>query len=865
MKLLVLDGNSIFNRAFYGIKLLTTKSGFYTNAIYGFLTMLNRLNDEIKPDAVAIAFDMKSPTFRHKTYKDYKANRKGMPKELAEQFPILKELLSHMGYKIVEKEGYEADDILGTLAFECENRGEKCIIATGDRDSLQLISKNVSVRITSTKFGKPEVILYDEEKITETYGVTPNQLIDIKAIQGDTSDNIPGVAGIGEKGARELIEKFGSIEYIYENIDSIDIKDGIRKKLIDSKDNAFLSKYLGTIVKNVPIDLTLENYIPQKMNELGVSRLLTKLEMFSMLNKLGLSQSFEESATDDIDEVAEVIVNERIEDLEKILGNQKNIDFLVNYKDKQIVEMGLYLNNRIYVLSDVSKYKDLIKLIMENEQVTKRTYDVKSFYEAMYLQDIDVKNIKMDVVLAAYLLNSSGKSYDIETLVQNYNVKKINLKIDNNEYISFAQDVANFEILCNKISEEIENNTQKNLLENIEIPLAKVLAKMEQEGFLVDDKGIKEYGDELANELQMIQTQIYELVGHEFNINSPKQLGTILFEELQLPKGKKTKNGYSTNAEVLESLRGYNSVVDLILQYRALSKLKSTYCDGMIKVIDLDGRIHTKFNQIETRTGRISSLEPNLQNIPVRTERGRVLRRFFCARKGWMLIDADYSQIELRILAHLANDENMIDAFKNNLDIHTITASQVFKMPHEMVTPIMRSRAKAVNFGIVYGISAFSLAKDIGVSRKDAQIYIENYLTHYSGVKKYMLEIIEKAKENKFVETIHGRRRYLPELASSNFNLRSFGERVARNMPIQGSAADIIKIAMINVDNRLKEKNLNAKLILQVHDELIVEAPCEEANLVKDILKTEMENAAKLSVPLVVDANIGETWYDAKL
>ena len=862
MKLLVLDGNSIFNRAFYGIKLLTTKSGVYTNAIYGFLTMLNKLTDEIAPDAVAIAFDMKAPTFRHKAYDGYKATRKGMPEELAAQFPVLKELLSAMGYKLVEKEGYEADDILGTLADTCEKSGETCIIATGDRDSLQLVSKNVSVRIAATKFGRPEVTLYDEDKIREVYGVEPRQLIDIKAIQGDASDNIPGVAGIGEKGAGELIRNFGSLEHIYDNIDSLDIKEGTRKKLLASKDNAFLSKFLGTIVKDVPIDVDLQSYTPQEMDKAKVAKMLTELEMFSLLNKFGLEQTNEEITSED--KTVKVVVNEATNMLEKLIRAQKSIGFLYENKELKLKRIGLYLNDTVYILDNLDSYKDLLKSIMEDEQIEKKTYDIKTFYEIMHNLNIDVKGVKLDVLLAAYLLNPSSKNYNLETLIQEYAVNKVKINNDLLEDDAFVQNAAAFSDLCCTIEGEIKKNSQKYLLESVEIPLAKVLAEMEQVGFLVDAEGIKNYGDALAEEMQTIQGEVFELVGHEFNINSPKQLGEILFEELKLPKGKKTKSGYSTSAEVLEGLRGVHPAVDAVLQYRALAKLKSTYCDGLLKVVDCDGRIHSRFNQVEARTGRISSLEPNLQNIPVRTERGKELRKFFRAREGWMLVDADYSQIELRILAHLADDKNMIEAFKNGLDIHTQTAAQVFNIPENMVTPLMRSRAKAVNFGIVYGIGAFSLAKDIGVTRKEAQAYIDSYLAHYAGVERYMRETIEAAKENKFVDTIFGRRRYLPELASSNFNLRAFGERVARNMPIQGSAADIIKIAMINVSRRLREENLNARLILQVHDELIVEAPEAETIAVANILKVEMENAAKLNVPLVADANIGKTWFDAK-
>ena len=870
MKLLVLDGNSIFNRAFYGIKLLTTKDGFYTNAIYGFLTMLNRLKEETEPDAIAIAFDMKAPTFRHNSYKEYKANRKGMPEELAVQFPVLKELLSYMGYSLIEKEGFEADDLLGTLAKACEDSGNECIIATGDRDSLQLVSDKVSVRIAATKFGRPEVTLYDKDKINEVYGVKPEQLIDIKAIQGDTSDNIPGVAGIGEKGAGELIRKFGSLDYIYDNLDTLDIKDGIRKKLIASKDNAFLSKYLGTIVKDVPIDIKIEDYVPKQINEPEVFKLMSKLEMFSLINKMGISGDMPEdnNESDETEEklLINVVINEDIEQLNKLIENQKEISFLPEYKDGQVNKISFFIDNIVYIIDNINlHYINFIKSIMENENIAKKTHDVKLFFEAMQKLKIDVKNVKMDTILAAYLLSPSSKNYDLETLAQEYNIKKLQTECDEPENKDIAEKTILLKGLCEEIDKKIDENNQKALLNDIEIPLAEVLALMENVGFLVNAQGIKQYGEALQNDIQKLQDDIYKYVGKEFNINSPKQLGVILFEDMGLPKGKKTKSGYSTSAEVLESIRGFHPVVDAILQYRALSKLKSTYCDGMLKVIAGDGRIHSKFNQTETRTGRISSLEPNLQNIPVKTEKGKELRRFFCAKEGCILIDADYSQIELRILAHIANDKNMIDAFKNDLDIHAITASQIFGIPENMVTPILRSRAKAVNFGIVYGISAFSLAKDIGVTRKDAEGYIKNYLAHYSGVDKYMHETIEKAKENKYVETIFGRKRYLPELASSNFTLRSFGERVARNMPIQGAAADIIKIAMINVSNRLKNENLKAELILQVHDELIVEAPNNEADKVSKILKEEMEHAASLKVPLVVDAGIGKTWYDAKL
>ncbi len=867
VRLLVLDGNSIFNRAFYGIKLLTTKKGFYTNAIYGFLTMLNKLKEETNPGAIAIAFDMKAPTFRHNSYKEYKANRKGMPPELAVQFPVLKELLADMGYKLVEKEGYEADDILGTLASTCEKAGQECVIATGDRDSLQLVGPHVTVRIAATKFGRPEVTLYDEPKIKEVYGVSPAQLIDIKAIQGDASDNIPGVLGIGEKGAGELVRKFGSLENLYANIDSSEIKESTRKKLIESKESAFLSKFLGTIVKDVPIDLALESYVPQKMDKYKVAKMLTDLEMFSLIKKMGLEVAVSEADEELKNSTKlrfEVILDESIANLEKVVKQQETFDFLLKYQNEKPGGMGINADGKVYILRDLSEYKSWIAAVMQDERLPKRTYDVKAVYESLHRLGVDAKNVKLDVLLGAYLLNPSGKNYGLETLAAEYKVSRAEVQASDEDYAQFAQNVAEFSGLCDEISQEIEENAQKKLLEEIELPLAGVLADMETTGFLIDTEGIRAYGEALTLELQEIQTEIYQQVGKEFNINSPKQLGVVLFEEMNLPKGKKTKSGYSTSADVLESIRGFHPVIELILQYREIAKLKNTYCDGLLKVVGPEGRVHSRFNQVETRTGRISSLEPNLQNIPVRTERGKELRRFFCAKAGCVLVDADYSQIELRILAHLADDQAMIDAFKHDLDIHTITASQVFGIPEGMVTPLMRSRAKAVNFGIVYGISAFSLAKDIGVLRKDAQTYIDNYLSHYAGVREYMRETIEAAKRDKFVETIFGRKRYLPEIASTNFNLRSFGERVARNMPIQGSAADIIKIAMINVSRKLKERKLTAKLILQVHDELIVEAPEGEALEVAALLKAEMEGAATLKVPLVAEANIGKTWYDAK-
>lgn len=863
MKMLVIDGNSILNRAFYGIRLLTTKDGQYTNAIFGFMTTFEKVLSETNPDAVAVAFDMKAPTFRHKAYDGYKAKRKGMPNELASQMRPLKELLTLLGYKIVECEGYEADDILGTLADTCTKNGDECVVATGDRDSLQLVSPTVSVRIAATKMGKPEVTLYDEAAIMEKYGVTPKQLIEVKAIQGDTSDNIPGVAGIGEKGAGDLIKRFGNIDNIYKNIDTIDVKDNIRKKLIAGKESAYLSHMLGTICVEAPIDTDINSYIPAKRDSAGAARLMASLELFKLIDKLGLSGEEIPSIENKAEKIKKLNVIADF-DYSKAVENFKNktVSIACRLEDSQISEMAVLCENDIYLFSFESfEFLATIKNIFEYEDIKKQLHDIKPIVAILLKNNVEPVGIVCDTILASYLLNPNSPDYSIERLMQEYNPPKFELAENAPE---LAKESAEISALSEALIKLIEEKEQTKLLNEIEIPLAIVLADMENCGFMADRNGIMEYNKEISARLDEITKEIYDTVGYEFNINSPKQLGSALFEKLALPHGKKTKSGYSTSAEVLESLKYEHPAVALILQYRTYSKLKSTYCDGLLKVIGEDGRIHSSFNQTETRTGRISSTEPNLQNIPVRTELGRELRRFFIAKDGCVLVDADYSQIELRVLAHIANDKAMIEAFKNNEDIHSITASQVFNLPPEMVTKTMRSRAKAVNFGIVYGIGAFSLSKDIGVTRKEADNYIKNYLAHYSGVDKYMKRTVENAKRDGYVTTMFGRRRYLPELTSSNFNLRAFGERVARNMPIQGTSADIIKIAMIRVRNRLKAENMQAKLILQVHDELIVEAPENEADRTIRILEEEMENAVKLNVPLIAEAGKGKTWYEAK-
>lgn len=810
MKLLVIDGNSIVNRAFYGIKLLTTKDGRFTNGIYGFLSILEKVKAETSPDAVAIAFDLRAPTFRHKMYEGYKANRHGMPPELAEQMPTLKELLGLLGYKCVELEGYEADDILGTLSAAC-GADDECFIATGDRDSFQLVRDNVTVLLPSTKMGKTTVTRCTPEYIKDTYGVTPRQMIDIKALQGDASDCIPGVAGVGEKTAQDLIARFESIDNIYENLETLDIKPGVKQKLAADKDNAYLSRTLGTICLETPIDTNLSSYLIGSGDADAATRLLASLEMFKMIDALGL----------------------RAENVEKTEAKPTDV------KDYYFTDKGdLYISSCSNVV--YGEVADALK----DSKIKKYVADSKSIYAYGFENGFSVSGIVFDASLAAYILNPSANDYSVERLLEEY-------------------ACGSYDVLIEKLMAQIDNNNQADLLA-LEISLAEVLASMEHIGFYVDKTGLIEYGEVIGARVDEMTRKIYDECGFEFNLNSPKQLGEALFEKMGIPAKKKTKSGYSTSADVLEELAVDYPVVADILEYRMVQKLKSTYCDGLVACIAEDGRIHSTLNQKETRTGRISSTEPNLQNIPVRKPLGSELRKFFVAKDGYTLIDADYSQIELRVLAHMADDANMIKAFESGEDIHRVTASQVFKVPLSDVTPVMRSRSKAVNFGIVYGIGAFSLAKDIGVTRAEAQEYIAGYLENFSGVDNYMQNVIEEAKANGYVKTLYERRRYLPELTSSNHMLRAFGERVARNAPIQGTAADIIKIAMVKVYNRLAAEELDAKLIMQIHDELIVEARDDIADKVCDIVKEEMENACALKVKLLSDAHVGKSWYEAK-
>ncbi|MBQ2774568.1 MAG: DNA polymerase I [Clostridia bacterium] len=853
MNFLVIDGNSILNRAFYGIKILTTKDGRFTNAIYGFMNIFLRLKEECSPDAIAVAFDVKAPTFRHEMYGGYKATRKGMPEELAQQLPVVKELLIAMGVTVVEKPGYEADDILGTLA---KHSGEDvCTIATGDRDSLQLVSDSVNVLLASTKMGRPVTERYTPAAVFEKYGVEPVKLIDIKALMGDNSDNIPGVAGIGEKTAGTLVSSFGTIEDIYEKIDEIDVRPAVREKLKADKDMAFLSKKLGTINCDIPIEKNTSNYVLKKPDNFKVTKMLADLEMFKLIDRLGL-------------EIADVSRSEQ-EEIKAVPVCEENDISLLMTRIKADGESYFiwdeencwfdFSDKVVFVRCEKEDFYPFFIKMLEDKKIKKYTADIKKLYSFAAACGSKAESLCGDIQLSGYVLNPSSTSYDVLRLAGEYSAV-----IPVEEEADGARSAACLRKLFAAMNEKIAQNGQEHLLNDIELPLARVLASMERIGFAVDSDGIARFGEQLGEKIEEIESEIYQLASYEFNLNSPKQLGEALFEKLGLPAKKKTKSGYSTDAKVLESLADKHPVVRDILEYRTLSKLKSTYCDGLLKVIGEDGRIHSTLNQTETRTGRISSTEPNLQNIPVRSPLGREMRRFFVAAPGCVLVDADYSQIELRVLAHISGDKHMTEAFNNNTDIHTVTASEVFDMPPQLVTPLMRSRAKAVNFGIVYGIGAFSLAKDIGVTRAQADEYIKGYLGHYSGVNEYMERVVKNAKDTGYAETIFARRRYLPELTASNAMTRAFGERVARNMPIQGTAADIIKVAMIKVYNTLKERNLAARLIMQVHDELIVEAPENEVAEVAEILKNEMENAVNLSVALTADVHSGKTWYEAK-
>ncbi len=833
MKLLAIDGNSIVNRAFYGIKLLTTRDGRYTNALVGFFNILTKLTGAEAPDEVAVAFDLKAPTFRHKMYAGYKAQRKGMPDELAAQMPVLKEMLTALGYKIVTCEGYEADDILGTLAAACRARGDECVIATGDRDSFQLVGGPVRVQYEGTKAQR-----IDEDAVRERYGVAPAQMIDVKSLMGDSSDNIPGVTGIGEKTALALIQTFGSLEGVYGHLDDARIKKGVRAKLEAGREQAEMSRTLARIVCTAPIDTAPGAYRRGAPDAEKARALFTQCEMFSTLAKLDL----EEPETPDTRPDTPVRPAPAAP-----LGGRV---YLCPAPGGWHAAQG----GGVWFFEDGSP---ALAELCADAGAEKFCFDAKPLFRAALAAGKTAQNIAFDAKLAAYLLNPAASDYTPARLAGEYGVKG-DFRCDE------APDAPLMAPLCQALAGACEAQGMAGLLRDIELPLCAVLADMEHRGILVDKAGIEAFGHELAAALEEELAAIYGIVGYEFNVNSPKQLGKALFEDLGLPTRKKTKSGYSTNAETLESLRRYSPVIDHILQYRVYQKLNSTYVEGLLKVVGPDGRIHSTFNQTETRTGRISSNEPNLQNIPVRTPLGSRFRRYFIASEGCTLVDADYSQIELRVLAHVSGDEAMRAAFCSGEDIHRATAAKMYGVPPQQVTPAMRTSAKAINFGIMYGKGAYSLSRDLGITVKEAEDFIEAYLGTYPGVRRYMEQTIAHGRENGYVSTLFGRRRPLPELTAPNFNVRAQGERMAMNTPIQGTAADVIKLAMIRVYRRLAAEGLRAKLILQVHDELIVEAPLGEADAVRAIVKEEMERAADFAVPLTADVHEGRTWYDAK-
>ena len=864
-KLLILDSNSILNRAFYGVRYLSAKDGTPTNAIYGFLNILLKLIKEQEPDYICAAFDVKAPTFRHKQYEGYKAQRKPMPEGLAAQMPLAKDVLRAMGVTILEKEGYEADDIIGTVARLCEESEISCFIATGDKDDLQLASDKTKVILTVTKSGYNETIIYDDKGVKEKYHVTPTEFIDVKALMGDPSDNIPGVKGVGEKTAMSLIEKHHSIEYIYENIDDIGLKGAMLQKMKDGREMAFMSKELATINRNTPIEFNAEKCVFDGFENNGeLYEILKRLELNSIIKKLDLS------GVDNVKENEDIFKDFSYQVGDKNMISGDKVTVVLDFDGDNISSAAVGAGNNAVVLNE----QDDIKELLEDDSIAKVMFDVKEAIVKLNCR-IDIKNIADDTAIAAYLVDPAKNEYTIEKLASEYfgtviekpEVKQLSLlddvETDRSEYL--AKCAVALGVLNERIGDKIKENGQEKLYQEVELPLVTVLAHLEINGFLVDDHQLKEFADKLGEKIDALTNEIYMLAGEEFNINSPKQLGVILFEKLELKPVKKTKTGYATNADVLEKLRDKHPIVNFITEYRQLAKLKSTYCDGLRAVVNPNThRIHSVFTQTVTVTGRLSSTEPNLQNIPTRTELGREIRKMFVAKEGYVLVDADYSQIELRVLAHIANDETMINAFRNNEDIHAVTASQVLGIPLEDVTKEQRSSAKAVNFGIVYGIGEFSLAQDLHISVKEAKAYIESYLEKYHGVRNYMESIKEQAKKDGYVKTMLNRIRYIPELKSPNYNIRQFGERVALNTPIQGTAADIIKLAMVRVDNRLINEGLKSKLILQVHDELIVEAHKDEVDKVKQILSEEMQGAMELNVPLKVDMSTGHSWYDAK-
>ena len=890
-KLVLIDGNSIMNRAFYGImgsKMLTTKDGKYTNAIYGFLAILFNIMDDIKPQYLAVAFDLKGKLKRKELYDGYKANRHGMPDELAEQMPVIKEVLKAMNIDIIEKEGYEGDDILGTLAKYGEKQGLEVTILSGDRDTFQLASDNITIRIPRTKGGKTETENYNRAKVIEEYGLEPRQLIEVKALQGDTSDNIPGVPGIGPKTAISLIKKYNSVKELYEKIEKgeDDLKGKQRENIVSNKEMAELSRTLGEIDINVPIEDTLENLKIEEWNNQKVLELFEKLRFQRYIDRFNL-RNIENVQVEKKEEYQlEIIEKDEIPELNGKLYYYLDLQDNAEENDiikKTIIGIAIYSENKIYYIPRKNGFEEKLKKVFENNDIEKYGYNLSEDYILLKQIGITMNNIVYDAKVAAYILDPTSK-YDIDIIVRDY------LEIDNNEYFEknglnkeeqtslfdtnpseektrvkaclYAKEINDlFEVTIKKL-EEVD---ELELFKNIDMPTVEVLAEMQWNGMYLDLKELEEYGDKLKERLEILTQEIYELTGEEFNINSTKQLGEILFEKLKLPVVKKTKNGYSTDVDVLEKLVTEHPVIEKILEYRQLMKLNSTYVEGIKPYVNpKTHRIHSFFHQTITATGRISSTEPNLQNIPTRFELGKQLRKAFKPAENCIYIDADYSQIELRVLAHISNDEHMVQAFINGEDIHKQAASKVFNIPIDEVTKEQRSNAKAVNFGIVYGISDFGLGEQLHISRKKAKQYIEQYLEKYSGIKKFMDNIVESAKENGYVETEFKRRRYIPELKSNNYMMRQFGQRVAMNTPIQGTAADIMKIAMINVLKELKQRKMKSKIVLQVHDEMMIEAPLEEVDEVKEILKSKMENAVLLKVPLIAEVSEATNWYDCK-
>lgn len=879
-KLLLIDGNSIINRAFYGImgsKMLMTEDGTYTNAVYGFLSILFKELDDIKPEYLVVAFDLKAPTHRHKMYDKYKANRHGMPEELAMQMPILKETLKAMNVCIIEKEGYEADDILGTLAKWGQKEELEVTVLTGDRDSFQLIDKNIKVRIPRTKMGKTETEDYTVEKIEEEYGLEPLDLIEVKGLMGDTSDNIPGVPGVGEKTALNLIKQYKSIDEVYNHID--EQKGKLKEKLSENKDLAYLSRTLGTIDINAPIEKDLGAFQVEEWNKPEVLEIFKKLKFNRFIDRFALQEnigatSFSDSQINTEIEHEKIVDKTKLAELKQEIQENKVIYYYLT-EEKFIIYSPK--TNKCFSIENIQDFKD----IFEDKNILKCSYKQKEEFIILWNKGIEAKNLMFDIAIAGYILNSNINKYTIEYLANEY------INFDIAEYLSNTEETGVEQItlfdnaeepkedktyiyayaiykLYNVLTQKMEEAGSIDLFNKIEMPLTEVLASMQYEGIYIDKQELLDFGKELQEKIDILTQEIYELTGEEFNINSTKQLGEILFEKLKLTTKKKTKTGYSTDVDVLEKIKYEHPVIEKILEYRQLQKLNSTYVEGLIPYIDETGRIHSKFHQTVTTTGRISSTDPNLQNIPTRMELGRKLRKVFKPEQGYIFVDADYSQIELRVLAHISEDKNMIEAFCNNEDIHAQAASKVFNIPLEEVTKEERTKAKAVNFGIVYGISEFGLGEQLGVSRKKAKEYIEQYLDKYSGIKEFMINIVEETKEKGYVETLYHRRRYVPELKSNNYMVRQFGGRVAMNTPIQGTAADIMKIAMINVYNKLKENNLKSKLIVQVHDEILVETLESEKEQVKQIVKEEMENVIKLKVPLLAEVEEGYNWYEAK-